>query len=380
MAVTTCPNYSSRLTIDLGAIRANYYAMSERVAPARCAAVVKADAYGLGIHQVAKTLLGGGCRDFFVAHLHEALSLFEAVGIGSRIFILNGLDPGCEALCAHWGFLPVLNTPGQLLRWRHQAMTQGCRLSAALQIDTGMSRLGIDAETAAGLVDEPGFADDVSLQLIMTHLSCADEAESPENLRQLSRFARSVAQLENVPASIANSAGSYISPAFHHDLVRPGIALFGGPDPSAGRDMRPVVGLEARVVQIRDIPASTGVGYGHDYIAPVARRLATVGIGYADGLPRTLGNAGALWHVGQRLPIVGRVSMDSLTVDISELADGSLAEGDFVEVIGPSQSLCELAGDAGTISYEILTRLGTRHQRIYLSDDHTQIFKPGSRR
>lgn len=366
MAKEACSIGSTRLTIDLGAIRDNYRLIARQVAPAACAAVVKADAYGLGAARVVPALYDAGCRLFFVAQLGEALSLASVIGPDARLLILNGLDRGSEALCAAHGFVPVLNSVGQVNRWRAQAARNGAPLPAALQVDSGMSRLGLDADAVAALAADPAFARDISLRLIMTHLACADEPGNAANDAQRARFGVARALFPGVPASIANSGGAFLAADFHCDVARAGIALYGAPPSALAIGLRPVAALSARVIQIRTITAGTGVGYGLDYVASEPRRIATIGIGYADGWPRHLGGKGAAWHNGRRLPILGRVSMDSLTVDISDLADDAPAEGDFVELLGPSQSLDDVAGDAGTIAYEILTQLGQRHQRLYV--------------
>ncbi|HWK36253.1 MAG TPA: alanine racemase [Sphingomonas sp.] len=373
-----CPSYASRLTVDLAAIRANYRLIADRVAPAACAAVVKANAYGLGVAQVAPALYREGCRTFFVAQLGEAITVRAAIGPDATILILNGLNPGCEAMCAEAGFVPVLNAAGQVARWRDLARTGGRPLPAALQADTGMSRLGLDADAIVALAQDRDFAAQVPLRLLMTHLACADAPGNPANADQLARFDAVRALFPGVPASIANSGGAFLSPDYRCDLARPGVALYGvAPAPDID-GLRPVVRLDARIVQIRTVGAGAGVGYGLDYRAPAARRLATVGIGYADGWPRRLGGVGAAWHDGQRLPIVGRVSMDSLTVDISDVAPDRLNEGDFVELIGPHQTLDDVARDAGTIAYEILTSLGPRHQRAYVDGAATETLPPRS--
>jgi alanine racemase len=357
---------SSRLTVDLGALRANYRTIARRVAPAACGAAIKADAYGLGAKDVAPALYAEGCRVFFVAQFREALNVTDTLGKDAEIVILNGLEPGAEAACAAHGFLPVLNADSQVARWRGLARAKGRPLPAVLQVDSGMSRLGLDATAAASLAADPAFARDVPLRLVMTHLACADEPGRAANAEQRARFQELRSLFAAVPASIANSGGAFLSTAFHCDLVRPGIALYGVQPNSRSAPMHPVVRLDARILQIRDVEAGVGVGYGLDYAAPSRRRLATLGIGYADGWPRSLGDTGSAWHAGQRLPIVGRVSMDSITVDLTALAPDALAEGDFVELLGPSQSLADVARDAGTIAYEILTRLGTRSERIVI--------------
>lgn len=371
---------SSRLRIDLGAIRANYRAIADRVAPARSGAVVKANAYGLGVVQVAPALYREGCRHFFVAQLNEAVTLARVIGDDAALFILNGIDPSSEADCAARGFIPVLNSHSQIARWRQLARSSGRPLPAALQIDSGMSRLGLPPADAIALAQDADLSREIDLRLLMTHLACSDEPAHPANRAQLGAFNSIRARFPGVAASIANSGGAFLPGEFHCDIARPGVALY-GVDPAPGAvGLRPVVELEARVLQIRDIEASVGVGYGLTYTALTPHRLATIAIGYADGWPRSLSGVGAVWHRGVRLPIVGRVSMDSITVDISALPIDALAEGDFVELIGPSQSLAEVAEDAGTIAYEILTQLGSRHARIVVDDDGVLEFTaPGER-
>lgn len=373
MATDICQSFASRLTVDLGAIRANYRSIAERAAPAGCGAVIKADAYGLGARRVARALHDEGCRSFFVAQLSEALEIAPVIRHDGTIFILNGLDPGCEALCAERRLVPVLNSRGQIEQWRRVAREMGVRLPAALQVDSGMSRLGLDAHDVAGLSEDPDFTREVELRLIMTHLACGDDPERPANVEQLRRFRAIRSLFPAVPASIANSDGTFLAPDFHLDLVRPGIALFGGKPRRAEGALRDVVRLDARIIQIRAIVGGTGVGYGLDYVAPSPRRLATLGVGYGDGWPRSLGGVGAAWLDGRRLPIVGRISMDSLVVDISSLPKAALGEGDFVELLGPSQTITDVAREAGTISYEILTRIGRRHQRVYVERRTTEL-------
>jgi alanine racemase len=365
--------HSSELTIDLSAIRFNYRTIATRVAPAECGAVVKADAYGLGVAAVSRALTEAGCRTFFVAHLREAFALEQTLSPSCTIFVLNGLDPGGEDPCADRGILPVLNSMSQVERWRGAARRRGRPLGAALQIDSGMSRLGLSPGMAATLADDPGFHDEVELRLLMTHLACADDHRHRANTAQLDQFRLAQAYFPGVPASIANSGGSFLDSSFHLDLVRPGIALFGVSVGAGSETLQPVVQLTARVLQIREVPEGTGVGYGLDYIAPGPRRLATVAIGYADGWLRQLGGTGAAWHGGKRLPIVGRISMDSMTIDVSALPAGAIEEGEFVELIGPSQPLEVVAHAAGTIPYEILTRLGPRHRRIFSEGKKTSI-------
>lgn len=357
---------SGYLTIDLAALRRNYAQISNRVAPARAAGVVKANAYGLGARQVAAALLAEGCRDFFVAEFVEAVQLRPHLPPEARLFVLNGLQPGNEALCASINAIPVANSLLQLRRWRETATTLGRRLKVVIQFDTGMSRLGIAPEergvVRALLEDAP-----LDVLFIMSHLACADEAAHPQNVQQLAEMQRAIADTQRTELSFANSGGVFLGSDYHGGLVRPGIALYGGaPTFGVPNPMEAVVRLEVAVVQTRRVPASTAIGYGASFLATGEMRLATIAAGYADGLPRTLSNRGAVYFEGTRLPIVGRVSMDSIIIDISALPEGALDLGSLVEVIGPNQSLDEVAHAAGTISYEILTSLGGRYRRRYV--------------
>lgn len=364
-----------RITIDLDAIRANYEGLATAVAPVRVGAVVKADAYGLGAAPIVRALADAGCRDVFVAFLREALQLRTQLSASVRIHVLNGLAPGEEELCAARHVVPVLNSLAQARRWRDTARSVGSALPAALQVDTGMSRLGMAPDEVVALLEGSDFTEDVELSLLMTHLACADEPDHAANRRQLDRFQALAGRVApGAPLSIANSAASGLAPAFHGDLVRAGLALFGAaPSPGFIGRLRSVVRLEARVIQVRSVEAGTGVGYGLTYTAPRPSRLATVAVGYADGWPRRLGGRADAWFGGVRLPIVGRVSMDSMTLDATALPPGVLDEGDHVELIGPDATLEAVAAQAGTTPYEILTGLGPRLRRNYVEADETGV-------
>lgn len=356
-----------RVIIDLDAVRANYRHIAAAVAPARVGAVLKADAYGLGAGPIVRALADAGCRDVFVAFLGEALRLRPHMSADVRVHVLNGLAPGEEALCALRRVVPVLNSLAQAQRWRALARTLGAALPAALQVDTGMSRLGLAPEEAAGLLADADFTADVELTLLMTHLACADAPDDPANRRQLDRFGAVAARAPAIPTSIANSAACVLPPAFHGDLVRTGLALFGAaPSPRFAGRLQPVVRLEARVIQVRAVEAGAGVGYGLVHTASRPSRLATLAVGYADGWPRRLGGRAAAWFGGVRLPIVGRVSMDTMTVDATALPPGMLGEGDHVELIGPQATVEAVAEQAETIPYEIFTGLGPRLRRTHV--------------
>lgn len=356
----------AHLIVDLAAIRRNYHRIAAAVAPAATAAVLKADAYGLGAEPVARALWMAGCRTFFVADLKEALSLRAVRLEQTTVFALNGLAPGSERLCVDAGVLPVLNSLEQVAAWREEARRRQAPLGCALQVDTGMSRLGIDYAEALDLATRPSAVEGLDIRLLISQLACADEPGSPSNLLQLSRFDALAGLLPGAKRSLANSAGCFLGSAFHHDLVRPGLALYGvSPLEHEPGLVEAVVRVEAPVIQTRALAAGEGVGYGLTGRAAVARRLATVGIGYADGWPRSLGQRGAGFFRGVRLPIVGRVSMDSVTLDVTALPENSLSPGDSIQMIGPSQSLADVAADAGTVAHEIMTGLGRRLERHY---------------
>ena len=353
------------LTIDLGAIRANYRLLRDRLGGARCAAVVKADAYGLGAAKVAPALVREGCDTFFVALLGEGLALRKILGAVPEIFVLNGLPPGSEELCAAAGLVPVLNSEAQLAAWRTEAGRAGKTMPAAVQVDSGMARLGMPPYEVERIAADPRAFYGIDLKLVMSHFARADEPHEASNVMQRAAFETLAQKLPPAPRSLDNSPGVFLDAANHFDLARPGCALYGiNPLPGMANPMRPVVRLEAKVIQTREVPAGAGIGYGHAARAVEPMRLATISLGYADGWHRRA--ASFAFVAGKRLPFVGRVSMDSIILDISALPPDALAPGALVELIGPHQSVAEVAAQAGTIGYEILTSFGTRFQRVYL--------------
>ena len=301
-----------------------------------------------------------------MAHLSEAATLLPRRPREARIFALNGLAPGRETACARLGAVPVLNSLDQARRWGTLADSLGRRLPAAIQLDSGMSRLGLSPAEVEMLALSPDMLAPLDVRLIMSHLACADDPAAAANAWQRTRFESLAARLPAAPWSLANSGGLFLGDGYGRDLARAGIALYGGaPQSGSPNPMRAVVSLDARVLQIRSIGAGEGVGYGLSFIAPTPRRLAAIAVGYGDGWPRALGNRGAAYVAGRRVPIVGRVSMDSIVLDVTEIPEQALAEGDSVELLGPHQSIDDVAADAGTIAYEILTNLGRRYERRY---------------
>lgn len=350
------------LTVDLDAIVHNYRLLAAQAPGASCAAVVKADAYGLGAAHVAPALARAGCRRFFVALLAEGIALRRVLGAAAEILVLHGPPAGSEPAFAAHALMPVLNSVEQAESWAAFGRARGAALPAALQFDTGMARLGAPPAACGHLLACRGL----DVRLVISHLACADEPAHPANAAQRGLFAALRREWPQAEASLAASFGIFLGAAYHFDWVRPGAALYGIAPVAGPNPMRAVVRLQAPVIQLREVPAGACVGYGHSWRASGPARIATLGIGYADGLPRSLSNAGAAWLDGSPLPIVGRVSMDSITVDSSGVPARALAPGTLLDLLGPAHGVDALAEQAGTVGYEVLTRLGARFARRHV--------------
>lgn len=356
------------LTVDLGALQRNYRALAAMGPGARCAAVVKADAYGLGIERAGPALAQAGCATFFVAHLSEGRRLRAAVP-DAAIYVLNGLFGAALDTYAAHDLRPVLGSRSDIEAFAAFCDNAGRRLPAAIHVDTGMSRLGLDLAEAA-LLAEPGPAAlAFEPALLMSHFACADEPGHPLTTRQLDRFAQLRGLFPGVPGSLANSAGCTL-PASHHDLMRPGVALYGARFVADREPLEPVVRLDAPVVQVRSVARGETVGYGATWTAPRLSHIAIVSVGYADGYIRQAGSTdrktGAPARVnGVLCPLAGRVSMDLIAIDVTDA--GQVLQGDAVTLIGDGIGVDDVAEAAGTIGYEILTGLGRRYHRRYIS-------------
>ena len=327
------------LHVNLHAVVANWRRLRV-VHGAEVAGVLKANGYGLGAVEVGRALMAAGCRHFFVANLAEGLALRAALGPGAMVAVLNGFEGPADV----W---PVVNN----LAAAHAAVGP-----VLLHVDTGMARLGLDVTELAALPP-------LDVRYVMTHLACADEPAHPLNALQRQRFAAVRAMFPGVPTSFANSSGIFLGEGFGSDLARPGAALFGiNPTPGRPNPMRCVLRLEAPIIQLRDVPAGTPVGYGATWVAPRDSRIATVAAGYADGYPRSLSDRGVGVLAGRPVPVVGRVSMDLTAFDVTGVP---AALGDMLTLIGPDNPPDMLAERAGTIGYELLTTLGSRFRRIY---------------
>jgi alanine racemase len=362
------PAANGVLTVDLDAIVANWRKLEGRGVPAECAAVVKANAYGCGVEQVAHALAAAGCKTFFVATLEEARRARTAAP-AATIYVLDGYFAGTGTTFAELNCRPVIGDLGELAEWDAFCKVNGFAGMAAIHIDTGMNRLGISLAEAQALSARAAQPDH-GIALVMSHLACAEELHHPLNARQVTAF-REVARLfTNIPASLSNSSGIFLGPQFQFDLVRPGAALYGiNPTPEADNPMQPVVDVKARVVQVRNVEKGDTVGYGATWTARRSTRLAIVAAGYADGYFRAAGGVDGVRTAdalvaGQRCPIAGRISMDLMAIDITDLP-APLRRGQMVTLVGEGVTVDELALHFGTIGYEVLTSLGERYQRVY---------------
>jgi alanine racemase len=367
------------LTIDLGALRRNWRLLRDRAAPNACGAVVKADAYGIGLERAVAALSGAGCAHFFVAHPDEGLRarmVLREAGADARIFVLNGFAalPAAAEACAHADLIPMIGENAEAELWRDVAIRLGRRLPAALMFDTGMNRLGYDwrrpTEVARWFAERPAL----DVILVASHFVSSDRPDDAHNPLQIARFGQIQKEFPAVAASLANSSGLFLPQAPFFNLSRPGYALYGGnPTPGAPNPMEPIVRLEARILQVREIEAGERVGYDAQWTARRPTRLAAIGVGYADGLPRNamatdakLGGEAIV--AGRRCPFAGRVSMDILMIDVTDAPINAIAPGAMVELLGRDISVDELGARSQTIGYEILTNLGKRYHRDYVAN------------
>ncbi len=360
-----------RLTIDLDALVGNWRALRDRLHGASCGAAVKGDAYGIGLESAATALSEAGCETFFVALPDEALRLRAALP-DATIHVLNGLFPGAAQDYAAANLIPVLGSMAEIDEWAAFCAAHGRRLPATIHIDTGMNRLGLRLDEARALAADTDTLASFELVLLISHLTCAGDAAHPLNALQLDRFRETTALFPGVPRSLANSAGIFLGPEYHFDIARPGIALYGGeavdntPNP-----MRPVVTLETRILMLRDADAGESVGYGAAEVLEHPARLAILATGYADGYHRLAGRGGdtpsaQAWIAGHFVPLVGRVSMDLIVVDVTGVPAHLCERGAWVELFGPHVSVDSVAACAQTIGYELLTALGGRYTRSYV--------------
>jgi alanine racemase len=362
------PGHGAALTIDLRALQDNWHLMQARATAsnpqAQAGAVVKADAYGIGIEAAVPALWRAGCREFFVAHLSEARRA-RAVAPEAAIYVLNGLPEGGGPACLADRLIPVLGSRAEAEEWR----VAGAGAPCAIHVDTGMNRLGFDAGEALA---NRAFFEALNVVVVMTHLSSSEVPEDPANAAQIATFAAIAAAFPGARKSLLNSSGHFLKGAPAHDLTRPGYGLYGGnPTPGAANPMRPVLRLEAPIIQIRPVPAGAQAGYNHTWTAQRDSRLVTISCGYADGYPRNAsardGLPGGEALIGDVVcPIVGTVSMDLIIVDATDAPESACRRGAMVTLIGGPLDLDRVGASARTIGYEILTNLGRRYQRHYI--------------
>ena len=367
------PGASGVLTIDLDAIVANWRKCEKAAMPAECAAVVKADAYGCGIARVVPALAKAGCKTFFVATLDEAKAV-RAVAADVAIYVLDGFFAGSGDVLAGINARPVIGDLAELAEWDMFCRIKDWSGGAAIHIDTGMNRLGLSPMDAQAIVPRIA-AGNHGVTLVMSHLACAESLTNPANVRQLTAFRDLAVSYAGITSSLAASSGIFLGGAYVCDMVRPGAALYGvNPTPEADNPMQGVVTLKARIIQIRDVERGDPVGYGGTWSARRPTKLAIVAAGYADGYFRAAGSTdgtrGAeVVIAGKRCPIAGRVSMDLIAVDITDLAPNAARRGHMATLIGDGITVDELAHHFGTIGYEVLTSLGRRFTRVYVGGE-----------
>jgi alanine racemase len=361
-----------RLRIDLAALADNWRELARRAAPGRCAAVVKANAYGIGVSEAAPALWAAGARVFFVAHFSEGIAARRVLPAEATIYVLNGLESGADpADYVEHRLAPAIGGEEELKRWSAFAARRGETSRCAIHLDTGMNRLGFESLARMQAAMETHGASS-GADLLISHFVSSEIPGDPTNQAQIELFGAARAAFPGLPASLANSSGMFLDPAPIYDLGRPGYALYGGnPTPGRPNPMRPVVTLTAAIQQIRWIEAGATCGYNAQWTARRPTRLATLLIGYADGLPRGAGATDArpgaeVAVAGRRCALVGRVSMDLTIVDVTDLPEDSVRPGDPVEFFGPTIDLDGFATRSGTIGYALLTSLGPRHQRDYV--------------
>jgi alanine racemase len=368
VTMTAIPHHlaGATATIDLAALKANYLLLARKAKTAHTAAAIKGDAYGLGVKPVAKTLWASGCRSFYVARPEEGATL-RSILPRATITVLDGLYEGEASYYRKHKLVPALTTITQIRDWTRNGKGAPC----SLHVDTGINRAGLQPHEWLAFTGEEKLLRALNIRMLMSHLACGDDNTSPMNQRQLDKFRSIHAGVPHLKASLANSPGIFLGHAYHFSETRPGVALYGGnPTPYQKNPMKPVITLEARILQIRSVPQDQTVGYSATWTADRPTKIAIIAAGYADGIARKLsshqqGGPAQVYLAGQRCPIVGRVSMDMMTIDVTDVPERKLAKATHAELFGKHISVDEAAAWAGTISYELLTHLGKRYARRY---------------
>ena len=354
------------LSIDLTALQSNYRLLARKAGKAACGAAIKGDAYGVGVKPVAKALWAEGCRSFYVARPEEGAALREILP-KAAITVLDGLYEGQAVFYRKHQLVPALTTLSQIRDWAKNGKGAPC----SLHVDTGINRAGLQPSDWLAFTGDDKLLSTLNIRMLMSHLACGDDDQSPMNRQQLDRFTAIRKSVPHLKASLANSPGIFLGRSYAFDEVRPGVGLYGGnPTPYQKNPMKPVVTLDARILQVRNIQKGETVGYSATWKAERTSRIAIIAAGYADGVARKLSSSqpqgpAQVWLGGQRCPIVGRVSMDMMTIDVTDVPERKLAKATTAELLGKHISVDEAAGWAGTISYELLTHLGKRYARVY---------------
>ena len=352
------------LSVKLSSIGHNYNILKSIANNSICSAVVKANAYGLGVRKISNKLINAGCTNFFVAHLNEGIELRNIIGNDFNIFILHGPKYNQPESFHKNNLIPVINSNEQLKLWNDFAVGISKQLPAIIHIDTGMNRLGLNIKDAEELSKNGNATSNIDIKYIMSHLACASEPDSKMNIEQLDKFNNIRKFFPDIPATLSNSAGILLGSEYHFDMVRPGIALYGGGIKQDDVNIKNVIELKSSILQIRNIDSDQTVGYGATRTIKAGSRIATIPIGYADGYLRSLGNNSYLYIDDVKIPVIGRVSMDMIVADISNINNVTIDSK--VEILGENCTINSIADLAGTISYEILTNLGSRYSRKYI--------------
>jgi alanine racemase len=360
--------HDSHLTINLAAIGRNYTKLQRQLGKVECRAVVKADAYGLGLAQVCPALFEAGCEKFYVATLEEALTLRKLLPT-ITIFLLHGMLPGQAEILARNRIVPVLNDFYQIELWQAHAKLIGKKLPAALHIDTGLCRIGLEFDDYPAILAKPETLEGIEIDHVMTHLSCSRDPSHPKNYEQLLMAQRLQALWPSKPFSLSSSGGMFISPDYYFDIIRAGCSLYGiAPTSAHKHEMESVITLTSRLVQIRSITKAQPVGYGGSYMANPGDKIAVAAIGYADGYMRNLANKGYAYIGEYKAPVVGVVSMDMVALDVTHVPSPLLYPGAAIELLGPNVLFNDVLDSTSSTGYEILTRLGIRVKRHYMHD------------
>ncbi len=359
----------SCLIVNLDLVAHNYNYLTSLTPTAECAAVLKADGYGMGAIPMALRLMREGCKSFFVAFADEGVALREAFidrGLDADIYILNGFFPGSEGVYADFHLIPALTDLDQVARWQAFCHMSGRKLPAALHVDTGMTRTGLPSKEYMTLASNPQLLEGMDLKLVLSQMVYSHDENLTFTQQQRQRFEQAIRHMPKMKASLAKSGVIFLGQEYHYDMVRPGIALHGiNPTNAKNNPLLQTMELWGRIYQIQDVAVGQSIGYNQTFVAASARRVATIGVGYADGYPWAMANKGHVFIAGQKCPILGRVSMDVMTVDVTDIPESQLEIGSWAQLIGRDIAVDEIAKTAGTVPYEILLRMGDRFRRVY---------------